>query len=201
MIDAIWNNKEWLFSGIGVVVLLWLFGVFKYLFHFFRSCSSQPKLLAHKIRKMKFWGISWDFTGYFLGMTATEGANIHITSLQVRGKNNTNNPISKIEGYIQSNITNRKIPILLESMPPEKTNGIPPKCRFWIRALFRDPNAKIEGIAAEKFLKEFSDFTYVFKYDSREYKYQFKRKEIETQIELFRKNSNPKPIPIVTKRE
>jgi len=67
-------------------------------------------------------------------------------------------------------------------MPPEETNGIPPKCKFWIRALFRDPNAKREGIAVENFLKEFSDFTYVFKYDGREYKYRFNQKEVDTQI-------------------
>lgn len=201
MLGDIWNNKEWLFSGIGVVFLLWLLGVFKYLFNLLRFGISQPKILFHKLRKLKFWGVSWDFTGYFLGMSAKAGANIHISSLQVRGKNNTNNPFEKVSGYIQSNITNKRIPILLESMPPEETNGIPPKCQFWIRALFRDPNAEREGIAAENFLKEFSSFTFVFEYDGKEYKYRFDRKEVETQIELFRKDSNPKPSPMVTRRE
>ncbi|MDA0738860.1 MAG: hypothetical protein O2999_04435 [Nitrospirae bacterium] len=108
MIDTIWDNKEWLFSGIGVVVLLWVIGGFKYLFSLLRFGISQPKLLAHQIRKLKFWSVSWDFTGYFLGMSAENGTNIHISSLQIRGQNNTNNPILKVDGYIQSNITNKK---------------------------------------------------------------------------------------------
>lgn len=162
---------------------------------------SQPKLLSHRIRKLKFWGVSWDFTGYFLGMSATEGTNTYISCFQVQGTNNTNNPFSTIGGYLQSNITNEKIPILLESMPAEETNGIPPKCKFWIRALFRDPTAEREGIIAENFIRRFSDFTFVFEYDDKVYTYRFSRNEVERIIDLFRKDSNPKPVPMVTRKK
>jgi hypothetical protein len=56
-----------------------------------------------KIRKLKFWGISWDFSGYFLGMFRKEHNPIYITCFQSQAFNNSNHPIKKVDGYLRSN--------------------------------------------------------------------------------------------------
>lgn len=200
MIDTVWKNKEWLFSGVGVLFILWMLGALRYIYNLMRHGVSQPTRLFHKVRKLKFWRVSWDFTGYFLGMSSVNG-NVHVSSFQVRGYNHSNHPITKVGGYVQSNITNIKIPILLESMSPEETNGIPPKCRFQVSAPFKDPTVLREGIAVEKFIREFGDFTFVFTYNKYVYCYRFKVSEVQSLINLFRAQSNPPSVPRVTKRE
>lgn len=166
-----------------------------------KLAKTRPHVLLHKIRKLKFWGVSWDFSGCFIGMSSWGGADVHVSSLQVLGTNNSRKSIGVVAGHVESQITNERIPILLESLPPEETNGIPPKCQFWIRALFRDPSAKREGIPAEKFLSTFGDFTFVFVGDGREYKYRFGRREVRNIVRFFQAESNPRPRPIVTRRE
>ena len=180
--------------------LEWAYKAYKAIRYILEIGVSNPRQLLHRIRKMKFWGISWDFIG-FLGMSAEGGGNIHVSSFQVLGHNHTGKPISRVEGNLRSNVTNIQIPVLLESMPPEQTNGVPRDCRFWIRALFRDPSATREGIMVEKFLREFGDFTFTFIYDNRVYTYRFKHAEVQGLIESFRKSSNPPPRPMVTRRE
>ncbi len=148
-----------------------------------------------KIRKLKFWGISWDFSGCFLGMSRKEQNPIYITCFQSYAFNNSNRPIKKVNGYLRSNLDNTKIPILLDSMPPEETEGIPPKCKFSIRALFRDENSAQEGIIEDKFLNEFSDFTLVVNLDNKKFQKRFSRNRVTKLIEKWRKEieANPKP--------
>jgi hypothetical protein len=144
--------------------------------------------------------IQWDFSGYFLGMSAVEGKNIHISSFQARGYNRTKRHFYHVNGYLESNINGQRVPLLLESMPPEQTNGIPPGCNFWIRAIFRDTSAPREGIEAENFLKRFSDFTFVIEFDGKKYHKRFPHKVVAKQIASFWEESNPIPTPAVTKK-
>ncbi len=144
--------------------------------------------------------IQWDFSGYFLGMSAIEGKNIHISSFQARGHNKTKHHFHQVNGYLESNINGERIPLLLESMPPEQTNGIPPNCNFWIRAIFRDTSALREGIEAENFLKRFSDFTFVIEFDGKKYHKRFPYKVVAKQISSFWQESNPAPRPAIIKK-
>ncbi len=144
--------------------------------------------------------IQWDFSEYFLGMSAVEGKNVHVTSFQARGHNRTKRHFRRVSGYLESNINGKRVPLLLESMPPEQTNGIPPDCNFWIRAIFRDTSAPREGIEAENFLKQFSDFTFVIELDGKKYHKRFPHKVVAKQIASFWKESNPLPTPTVTKK-
>lgn len=155
---------------------------------------------SEKMRRPKD-DLYWDFSTYFLGMSAVSGADIHISSFQVKGKNLMNKPVKHIDGLIRSNINNKGIPILLESMPPEKTNGIPIDCEFWVRALFRDADARREGIAEAMFLKDFGDFTFVFSYDGKTFERRFKYDEVYSQIDRFRRESNPPAVPTVTPKK
>ncbi|MBI3574333.1 MAG: hypothetical protein HY083_01535 [Gammaproteobacteria bacterium] len=166
----------------------------------FKQVAARPHLVLHWVRRLKFWGVSWDFSGYFLGMSALGGRDIHVSSLQILGTNHSKTEIKVVGGYIESNITHEKIPLLLESMPPEETNGIPAKCTFWIRALFRDPTAAREGIALDKFLGTFGDFAFVFMGDGWEYRYRFGEREVHNMVRVFEKESNPPSKPIVTRR-
>lgn len=155
---------------------------------------------ASKARQSTQEAIAWDYSGYFLGMSAVGGSNIHISSFQLKGKNISGEPIKQIKGVLRSNVTNEEIPILLESMPPEETNGIPVDCEFWLRALFRDPTAKREGIPEDKFLKQFGDFTLVLSFDGKMYQRKFSYNEVSALIDKFRKESNPPPKPTVTRK-
>jgi hypothetical protein len=101
----------------------------------------------------------------------------------------------------QSNINNTKIPILLDSMPPEETHGIPPKASFSIRALFRDKNSEQEGIIENKFLNEFSDFTLVVNFDDKKFQKRFSRNRVTRLIEKWRKEIEPNPEPHVIKKK
>ena len=152
------------------------------------------------LRKLKFWGVSWDFSGYFLGMFRKEHNPIYITCFQSNAFNNSNHPITKVEGYLISNINNNKISILLDSMPPEETQGIPPKCKFSIRALFRDHSSEQEGIIETKFLNEFSDFTLVVNFDDKTYQKRFSKTRVVKLLEKWRKEIEPKPKPHVAKK-
>ena len=144
--------------------------------------------------------IRWDFSGYFLGMTAVEGKNIHVSAFQARGYNRTKRHFRHVSGYLESHINGERVPLLLESMPPEQTSGIPPACNFWIRAIFRDASAPREGIEAERFLKQFSDFTFVVELDGKKHYKRFLPKVVRKQISSFWQESNPAPKPAISKK-
>ena len=144
--------------------------------------------------------IEWDFSGYFLGMSASGGKDIHVSSFQARGHNRTKRHFHRVGGYLESNINGERVPLLLESMPPEETNGIPPGCDFWIRAIFRDPSALREGMEAEDFLQRFSDFTFVVELDGKKHYKRFPHTVVRKQIASFWQENNRVPRPAVTKK-
>jgi hypothetical protein len=153
--------------------------------------------LVQKLRQP----IQWDFSGYFLGMSAVEGKNIHVSAFQARGYNRTRRHFRHVGGYLESNVNGEHVPLLLESMPPEQTNGIPPACNFWIRAIFRDATAPREGIEAENFLQRFSEFTFVVELDGKKYSKRFPPKVVRKQISSFWQESNPVPPATITERD
>ena len=194
MLEYILKNKEWLFSGVGVVVLVGLVRIVRGTFGMVVVSDSIWDALS----QIRWWGVVWERGGYFLGMTAHDGADIHVSGFQLKGKNRSSYPIDIVSGALRSNISNEKIPILLDSIPPEETNGIPAKCEFWVRAVFRDPSATREGVPVEKFLRKFGDFTFEFQYDHRSYRRRFRASTVREQVERFRRSSNPERKPMVT---
>lgn len=168
--------------------------------HYRRMTLSGPSLIG----LIKWWGITWNFGGYFLGMVAHEGKNIRVSSFQVTGSNNSRNRLEHVTGFIESKISGETISVLLDSMPPEETFGIPPKCDFRVTALFYDPKdtreRASEGITAEDFLKRFGSFRFVFQYDGKKETHEFSEELVRTLLNKWRDEINPQSRPIVTSR-
>jgi hypothetical protein len=152
-----------------------------------------------QVQSYKWWGLCWDFRG-FLGMFAEGNGPVYVTCLQGFGINKSKSAILKISGYVQSNVTGKQLPLTMEGMHPEETNGIPANCRFFIQALFRDPTSPREGIVKEKFLEEWRDFTFFFIADGKPQKYHFSSKEIIGRINEFSRPLKKLPAPVITKK-
>ena len=125
---------------------------------------------------------------------------VYVTCLQAYGVNKSKSDILNIAGYIQSNITAKQLPLTMEGMRPEESNGIPANCRFFIQALFRDATSPREGIVEETFLQEWRDFTFFFTADGKLQKYRFTSKEVIGRINEFSRPLKKPPVPTITKR-
>jgi hypothetical protein len=133
-------------------------------------------------------------------MSAEGAGPVYVSCVQISGINKSKKDIRDISGHIRSNITGQQLPLTMEGMRPEETNGIPAKCKFFIQVLFRDPTSKREGFIEDRFLNEWSDFTFVFKADEKEYKYRFRTGEVTRCISRFSKPLKRAPAPFITKK-
>ena len=159
----------------------------------------NPYAALRHIQNLKWWGLCWDFRG-FLGMSAQAAGPVYIGCLQAFGDNKSRMNIRDIGGHIQSNITGDRLPLTMEGMTPEETNGVPAKCRFFIQALFRDPTSEREGIIEEKFLQVWRDFSFVFTADGKEYRYRFRKGEVVEIIGRFRQPMAMPQAPKITRK-
>jgi hypothetical protein len=159
----------------------------------------KPHSALRHIQKFKCWGLSWDFCG-FLGMYADGSGPVYISCLQAFAVNKSQKDIRSISGYVQSNVTGQRLPLIMEGMTPEETNGVPAQCRFFIQALFRDATSTQEGIVEEKFLQIWSDFTFVFTADGRQYEYRFSPREVNAHIAEFSLPLRKPPAPEITRK-
>lgn len=159
----------------------------------------NPYGAIRKVQSYKWWGLCWDFQG-FLGMCAEDNGPVYITCLQGFGVNKSKSNILKISGHLQSNITSKRLPLTMEGMLPEETNGIPSGCRFFVQVLFRDPTSPREGIVEDKFLEEWRDFTFSFTADGKQRSYRFSPREVVGRINDFSHPLKKSPKPGITKR-
>ena len=133
-------------------------------------------------------------------MYAKGNGPVFVTCLQVRGANKLNSDILNISGYIQSNITGKRLPLTMEGMRPEESNGIPANCRFFVQALFRDPISLDEGIVEVRFLEEWRDFSFFFMADGKRQHYRFGPREVTSCINEFSLPLKKPRAPTITKR-
>jgi hypothetical protein len=133
-------------------------------------------------------------------MFAEGNGPVFVTCLQAYGVNKSKSDILNISGYVQSNITGRQLPLTMEGMRPEESNGIPANCRFFVQALFRDPMSPREGIVEERFLQEWRDFSFFFTADGKLQQYRFSPREIASRINEFSRPLKKPPAPTITKR-
>lgn len=155
--------------------------------------------------------------GYFLNMTKTNNQEIRVLGFQAHGKNNSNSPISRFNGYIRSDLTNAQrpiyilaqdadetqIPACIPRIPtlPQQTLGIPAFGDFDIATFEK---ASIipgnDGIVVSKFINDFVPFTLVLEYDGGRIERQFSRAEVNKQIEIFEKTISLQSVPRVLRR-
>ena len=159
----------------------------------------NPYSAIRHIQYLKWWGLSWDWRS-FLGMSAQGPGPIYVACLQAYCVNTSSSDVRSIRGHIQSNVTGERLPLTMEGMTPEETNGIPAKCKFLIQALFRDPRSEREGIIEDKFLEIWRDFSFVFTADKKEYQYRFRQGEVIECIGKFRQGTTKQPPPQITRK-
>ncbi len=159
----------------------------------------KPHSALRHLQSLKWWGLCWDFRG-FLGMHAEGSGPVYITCLQAFAVNKSKKDIQSISGYVESNITGQRLPLTMEGMAPEETNGVPAQCRFFIQALFRDPASPREGIVDEIFLQTWRDFTFVFVADGEQYRYRFGQREVNARIDEISQPLRTPPAPTITRK-
>jgi hypothetical protein len=69
-----------------------------------------------------------------------------ISMLQISGNNRSDEPVSNVDGFLRSNITNKKLPLFFQIngkyVRTIDTNGVPPHADFMIVVPFTDNQAK-----------------------------------------------------------
>jgi len=138
-----------------------------------------------------------------------------------RGRNTSPDPVSEFKGYLRSDLTNARLPILVLAQDPnapdtpnpfqpimiptkpEETFGIPGLAEFDI-VTFEGTviNTGVDGIPVSQFLREFGAFTLVLEYDGLKIEQKFPADQIRKAIDKFEKDITPKRTtsPRVTRR-
>jgi len=165
------------------------------------------------------WNIDESARGltYFLGFNRQNQEEVRVSGFVAHGKNTSDDPITNFKGYVRSDITNEEWPIFLiahnpnaqsvfdDNIPtdPVDTYGIPAKAEFDIttfnKTIFEGGK---DGIPFSKFLRDFASFKVVLEYDGITVKRQFTTKDIQAQLDLFERQTEPNKSnsPRVTRR-
>jgi hypothetical protein len=168
-----------------------------------------PTLYKRTIgQNAQYGNILWNFEqtaqgfGYFLTLQRVTGqSEIRLINFGAYGKNISKSPISQFSGYLQSDLTNARLPIYLlaqnadESTTlacfpypwiptrPEETYSIPPLAEFQITTFDKVfIEAGKDGVPISNFWKNFGSFTLVLEYDREKFQRHFSREEIQRQI-------------------
>jgi hypothetical protein len=155
--------------------------------------------------------VTWSFDAvpgsYFLGMAGGQGQEPWIDSFQAKGRNNLDEPIAPVSGFVRSDITNAQFLIRFviggQRVPPEDTRGIPRNAEFDIASEpfpSSDRRRRDTGLTASVFLVEFATFTFVFEYDGKRFVRHFTNEEIRKQVEAFQRASQTS-VPSVMRRQ
>jgi hypothetical protein len=119
-----------------------------------------------------------------------------ISTFQLTGNNRSDEPISNIDGFLRSNITNKKLPLFFQIngkyVRTIDTNGVPPHADFMIVVPFTDDQAKFETITipSDQFLSEYGNLTLSVTFEGRGSPYirNFPRGELAGVIDEFEKS-------------
>jgi hypothetical protein len=170
--------------------------------------------------------IIWNFEqtaqglGNFLTLQRVTGQpEIRFVNFGAHGKNTSKSEIHQFSGYLQSDLTNARLPIYLLAQNaeastvfacfpylwiptrPDETYSIPPLADFEITTFNKAfIEAGKDGIPISEFWSNFGSFTLVLEYDGRKFKRHFTREEIQRQIDMFEKSLNPKSNPFVLRK-
>jgi len=169
--------------------------------------------------------VVWNFEqtarglGYFLTLQRVNGGEIRFINFGAHGKNTSNSPISQFSGYLQSDLTNARLPIYLLAQNaetvtalacfanpwiptlPDETFSIPPLADFEITTFDKAfIEAGKDGMPISSFWSNFGSFKLVLEYDGVKFQRHFSREEIQRQLDMFDKSLNPKSNPFVLRK-
>lgn len=171
--------------------------------------------------------IVWNFeqhlnaTANFLNINRLNQDEARVSGYGAHGRNTSADPISEIKGYVRSDLTNTRLPILIMAQDsnappvpypfpppeiptkPEETYGIPGLAEFDI-VTFENAvmQSGVDGIPVSQFLREFGSFTVVLEYDGIKVEQKYTSEQVKGAIARFEKGANPDrtTVPRVTRR-
>ena len=218
--------KTWpIWRGIQQQVLRWWPAAILLAFAYVAGPSLYQRLIPAGASPQTTGRIVWNIDqaaqggAYFLNMTRLGDQEIQVLGFQAHGKNNSDDPISQITGFMRSDLTNAQIPIYLHAQDPdesktlacfphpwiptlpEQTFGVPSLADFDI-GTYDKPFAEYgkDGIPLTQFINTFVPFTVSLEYDGQEYQWRFSKNEINRQVEIFEKALNPLSNPHVIRK-
>jgi hypothetical protein len=171
--------------------------------------------------------IVWNFdqqlngTANFLNLGRLNQDEIHVLGYGAHGRNTSPDPVTEFSGYVRSDLTNARLPLLIlaqdsnaPAIPgpfpaldiptkPEETYGIPGLADFDVvtheQAM---PTTGVDGMPLSRFLRDFGAFTVVLEYDGIKIEKKFPTQQVKTAIEKFEQgiNADRSTVPRVTRR-
>lgn len=136
---------------------------------------NTPFLSINSYRTLK--GVSEDIAEYNEPI-------YRIRQFTLQGINNSTKPITTVSGYIQSETTSARLPVLLDGMKPSETYGIPPKCKFKIQAIFPSSTNDYEGYSIEDYWKHFGGFFLSLSLDGKTVFKKYPKDKVENCINM-----------------
>lgn len=145
----------------------------------------------------------------FISCSLNDGKFNLINNFIFYGKNKSQKPITRVSGYLRSNITNETYPIYMtgdgKCVLPNETNGIPPKCddvAIIVPFVIAD-NGEVNlnyGIGLETFLATLVDSTLTLELDGKISTYRIPERKVRNELEAIEKEHNPPVKPKVSRR-
>lgn len=196
-----WITHDWVRFILGLLSLGYIIWFSYKLFCYYKKediLGNENKKLKNQFVNKK--GIKFDFTSY-LGAKKKEDDLIIVGCIQVRIQNTTNKNIVINKAYIVSNLNGKKIPIKIKTLNKgyvdfeNLSQGIPPNQWFYTQALFYTIGDRPEGIVYDKFLREFSDFSYVINVGGEDVVIKTIKPH---EVKILLRNHFPDPQPIAS---
>jgi hypothetical protein len=168
------------------------------------------------------WNFEQSASGaqYFLTMQRLEGEpEIRVISFGARGKNISDRPITGFNGTLRSEKTNETVSIFLLAQSPnqssaaacfanawiptaaDETFGIPAYAEFEISSSEKPfIETGRDGVPLSKFIRDFVPFVVTVEYGDIKYERRFTLSEVNKQVEMLSKASNPQDAPRITRK-
>lgn len=146
----------------------------------------------------------------FLGLASSFGEEPYVYLFQFHAKNNLNERLTNLSGYIQSRSSDTRLPVGINVggtiVDFSAVDGVPANADFEIMTWPLPSNVahRTGGMTVSKFLVEFAECVFVFNYNGRQYTRVFTNTEVLQPIEKFareRAEEAAKRTPRVQLRE
>jgi hypothetical protein len=203
-LKKIWNDSVWS-KVIAGLILAFLMAVVSISSYIVLGLAVGGVILALMLilRDIK-QPIVWNYGESFLGWVGG-GGDLRFVGFQANGRNCTGKGITKISGYLTSDMDNSKskpLHFVINGLIvlPSETNGIPQKADFLISIPFYEQNKYEEYLTEDQLLRQWGEFRFVVDYDDVHYERKFTSREVLKLLERARKAIRVEIKPEVRKK-
>jgi hypothetical protein len=138
--------------------------------------------------------ITWIPGQYIFGASGDDKG-VRVQSFQATGKNNSDEFIQPLSGFLRSEVTGKQYPILVNdrgTLVEAAGFGIPAGYQFNIGVRLVD--AASGGMTTAELVRDFGRMTFIFKYGDKTYTKHFTPEEIEAEVRRMERDLRPKPL-------